>query len=191
MRIDKFWMDIFVEFHNASKISLKLLQLSFVCINNFSLLINNFSKFVNFSGVKFDSVLKIRSLLTILFSLSLILIFLLNSFNKFSQVSVFLSNLSNWSLIIKFISIFVIIVLILGLWIALERKMTVFHTWNWWTNYHILDWPPLNSSTICHINWIKFYLNLLLTFYIKFNSNLKFNSKKINNLCQGFYYKPV
>ena len=84
------------------------------------------------------------------------LVLLLDFLDQLFEVSVLFSDLSYWTLIVKFASILVIVVLGLYLRVSLmERELTVIEARNWRSNDHVL-----NGSSICHINFAD--LNLLL-----------------------------
>ena len=127
MRVDKLWMNVLVEFHNAYKVSLKLLKLPSVGSDDILLLIDDVSQLMDFSGVKIDSVLKIWALLPVLSFLRLVLVLLFDFLNQLSQISIFLRNLSNWTLVMELIAIFIITVFrLLDLRASLvKRKLTV------------------------------------------------------------------
>lgn len=132
MRINEFRVDVFVKFHDSDKITFKLLELSPVGPYNFSLLFDDFCEFVDFSCVKVDSVLEVGSFLSVLSFLGLVLVFLLDSFNQLSEISIFFCDLPDWPLVIKFVPILIVMVLRSDLGIALmERKLTVLQTWEW------------------------------------------------------------
>lgn len=170
MRIHKLRMNVFVKFHYTDKVLLELLQLSFVCSDHFFLLVNDFCEFVYFPGVKINSVLKVRALLSVLSFLWLILILFLNFLYQLAQVSIFLCDFSHRSLIIKLVPIlFVMVFWLLDLRASLvERKLAVFESRNLIANYYVFDGSLRISPTISHFDLLLLFEFIDFLFIIEF-----------------------
>lgn len=159
-------MDILIQFHDTHQVLLKFFKLPPVCSNHFLLLIDNLSKFVDFSRVKINSILKIWTFLLVFFLFRLVLILLLDFLYQFSKISVLLSNFFYWALIIKLTAIlFVSVLLRLDLGCSMvERKLAALNS-RLITNDNILNRSFGVSSAISHWIWSGFYFKLLM-FYL-------------------------
>ena len=183
VRIDQFWVNIFVQFHDSDQVLLKFLKLPSVCSNHFFLLIDNLSKFVDFSCVKVNSILKVWTLLLVFSFLWLVLILLLNFLYQLSKVSVLLGNFSHWAFIIKLTAVFLVLVLLrLDLGCSMiERKLAAFNS-RLVANDHILNRSFRVSSAISHEIWSGFYFELLMFLFIFINDQISYMKKgKIRN----------
>lgn len=184
VRIYQFWVNVLVQFHYSHQILLEFLKLPPVCSDHFLLLINDLRKFIYFSCVKIDSVLDIWTLLLVLSLLRLVLILLLNLFYQFSQVLVLLCDLSNRTLIMKMTTVFFVsILLVLDLGVSvIKRKLTALNSWLV-SNNHVLNWPLRVSSTVGHLAFLFWIIDVLFIFinapdqFINDEITLKIESK--------------